>query len=92
MATYWLEKNPNEPVPVVAFTLKGEYVGHYKNYDDAGFHLNIAPGGITMFLAGRQSRAGQYIFVKQSEYKEGMKITHESIKRKRAFLKRGNQK
>lgn len=82
-----LKENPFEPIPVVALTLDGQFVGRYDNITDAAFKLSLSDASIHHCVVGRQIRAGKYIFIKADKYNPDVKITYASLKRKRNFLK-----
>ncbi len=81
-----MKENPNTPIPLVAYTLKGDIVGFYDDIWDAALKLSLQKSNIWGMLNGVQNRVGNYIFIKKSDFKEGVKVTYESIKRKRKFL------
>ena len=82
-----LKVNPCQSVPVIQLTFKGELVHKYPNINDAAFKNKLYPSAIWQCLSGKLISAGGWLWIKEENYKEGMKITYDSIKRKRKFLK-----
>lgn len=76
-----------EGIPVVALTKQGVFVGEYPNFTDCAYKLSIHSQNISYFFKGKTNHVKEYIFVKKENYTEGMKITYNSIVRKRKFLK-----
>lgn len=78
--------NPNEPIEIVALTVKGVFVGEYPSLNDAAFKLNLFTPNICYCLSGKVVSTGGFIFFKKENYNPNIKTTRASILRKRKFL------
>ena len=82
-----LKENPTTPIPVVQLALEGGFIDSFRSISEAARILNLDPTRISQTLSGKSMSAGGYLFLEQEKYNNGKRITYNSLKRKRGFLK-----